>query len=101
MEANNYRETTPLAHLCDHYKADIRFFESLEAYGLITLVRVEQIPSIETEQIRQVEKWIHLHYDLNINMEGLDAIGHLLDKMQRLQAELAQAKRRLSTLEDF
>jgi len=101
MEANNEMETIPLTHLCKHYKTDIHFFESLESYGLITLIQVEQTTCIQTEQIREVEKWIHLHYDLNINMEGLDAIAHLLHKMQQLQTELTHVKRRLNGLEDF
>jgi len=101
MEANNDMDTTPLTHLCNYYKADIQFFESLESFGLITLIQVEQTPSIQTEQLREVEKWIHLHYDLNINMEGLDAIGHLLHKMEQMQTELARVKRRLNSLEDI
>ncbi|UAY55031.1 chaperone modulator CbpM [Arachidicoccus terrestris] len=100
MEASNQIETIPVMHLCTHYQTDIHFFELLQEYGLVTLIQVEQTPSIEVERIKEVEKWIHLHYDLNINMEGLDAIAHLLQKMERLQSELSQVKSRLRGFEE-
>lgn len=99
METNHPIETIPVTHLCTHYQTDVRFFELLEDYGLITLIQVEQTPSIEMERIKDVERWIHLHYDLNINMEGLDAISHLLQKMTLLQSELVQTQSRLRSFE--
>ena len=92
MEVNSNKETIPVTHLCTHYQTTVQFFESLEEFGLVRLVQAEDVPSVELDQIRQVEKWIHLHYDLNINMEGLDAIGHLLEKMEYLQSELTRTK---------
>ena len=32
---------------------------------------------IDFEQLADIEKYIHLYYDLDINMEGLEAIMHL------------------------
>lgn len=101
MSTNNPLETIPVTHLCAHYQTDTQFFERLEEYGLITLVQVSKTPSIEVDRIKEVERWIHLHYDLNINMEGLDAIAHLLEKMERLQSELSQVKSRLRGFEDL
>ena len=100
MEANNPLDTTPVTYLCTHYQTDTQFFERLQDFGLITLIQVAETPSIETDRIREVERWIHLHYDLNINMEGLDAISHLLQKMERLQSELTQVKSRLRGFEN-
>lgn len=95
METNNPTDTIPVTHLCTHYQTDTHFFEMLQDYGLITLIQVEQTPSIEVDRIKEVERWIHLHYDLNINMEGLDAIAHLLHRMEHLQSELSRAQSRL------
>lgn len=100
MEANNHSiQTISVTHLCTHYQAETTFFERLEAFGLIHLIQVDQTPAIEVESIKEVERWIHLHYDLNINMEGLDAISHLLRRMENLQSELSQAKSRLRSIE--
>lgn len=99
MEADNKVDTISITRLCTHYQADTQFFEALEQFGLITLIRQESTASIPVDRIREVEKWIHLHYDLNINMEGLDAIANLLEKVAVLQAELSEARRRISYLE--
>lgn len=92
METDN---TIPVDHLCQHYQADTTFFESLRDYGLVEIVEVEHMPSIATERIKTVETMIHLHYDLNINMEGLDAIAHLLSRIDQLKQELNQTKNQL------
>ncbi len=36
-----------------------------------------------------------MHYDLNINLEGIDAIYHLLNRVSALQQELETVKNRL------
>lgn len=102
MEANNNNnsiETIPVTNLCIHYKIETAFFERLESFGLINLIHQEQTPAIAVESIKEIERWIHLHYDLNINMEGLDAISHILQRMEILQTELAKAKSRLRSME--
>jgi len=102
MEANNHTmETISVSHLCAHYKTESQFFERLEAFGLIHLIHEEETPAIEVESIKEVERWIHLHYDLNINMEGLDAISHLLQRMKQLQSELIQVKSQLRSQDSW
>lgn len=85
----------PITHLCVHYQADTDFFNALQEYELVEIIQVEQVPCIPMEQIKDVETLVHLHYDLNINLEGLDVISHLLTKMQELHQELNQVKSRL------
>jgi len=40
-----------------------------------------------------------LHVDLDINIEGLDAISHLLQKVNALQNELVALRNRLQIYE--
>ena len=35
------------------------------------------------------------NYDLSINLEGIDAIHHLLNRVEKLQAEVFRLKNRL------
>ena len=42
---------------------------------------------------------IRLHYELDINIEGIDAISHLLQRVDQLQDELRIMKNRLSRYE--
>ncbi len=54
---------------------------------------------IEASAIPQVEKIMRLHFDLNINLEGIDVIINLLQQIETLQEEITQLKRRLSLYE--
>jgi hypothetical protein len=39
--------------------------------------------------------FMHLHQDLDINLEGIDAISHLLKRMHDMQRELNMLKNKL------
>jgi len=42
---------------------------------------------------------LRLHYDLNINLEGIDAVTSLLKQISNLQQELLAVKNKLSLYE--
>ncbi|AYD47164.1 MAG TPA: chaperone modulator CbpM [Arachidicoccus soli] len=86
----------PLQHICTHYQAEVSFIQSLHEYGLIEIISEEETTFISEEQIKEIERMIHLHYDLNINIEGIDAIVHLLQKMENLNTEMVLLKNKLS-----
>lgn len=81
--------------LCANYNVEISFIHTLTEFGLVEIVTIEAIPCISKEQIKDLERLIHLHYELDINMEGIDAIHNLLQKVDLLQAELKELKNRL------
>jgi hypothetical protein len=84
----------PVEELCAHYNIEIAFISSLSEYELIELTRLDEIIYVHIDQIRDIEKMIRLHFELNINLEGIDAIYHLLKKVDRLESELKYVKRR-------
>ena len=42
---------------------------------------------------------IHIHQDLNVNIEGIDVVVNLLQKMENLQNELISVKNTLRLYE--
>ena len=84
---------------CRHYQVDPSFVQSLGEYGLIELREVENQEYIHKDALHELEKFIHLHYDLNINMEGLDAIEQLLQRVKDMQQELNLLRNRLRMYE--
>ena len=42
-----------------------------------------------------VERYSRMYYDLSINMEGIDAIHHLLARMEEMQREIHSLRGRL------
>jgi hypothetical protein len=55
---------------------------------------------IELEEMRALERMIRLHYDLEINMEGIDAIAHLLERVEHMQEEMRMLRRKLGVVEE-
>jgi len=63
-------------------------------------MKVKKTRCLYEEEIQTIEKMIRLHYDLEINLEGIEAISHLLKRVDGLQEELTSLKNRLSLYED-
>ena len=80
---------------CIQYDIEVSFIQQLGEYGLIDIITVEEKPFIHSNQLGELEKFIRMHYDLDINMEGIDAIAHLLAKVKNLQSEIISLKNRL------
>lgn len=89
----------PLQHICTHYQAEVSFIHSLQDFGLVEIVSEEETFFIQEEQVKEIERMIHLHYDLNINIEGIDVIANLLQKMEDLNHEMVLLKNKLSRYE--
>ncbi|RRB02747.1 chaperone modulator CbpM [Larkinella rosea] len=81
---------------CLKYQIEHAFVFSLEEYGLIELVVVEAQKCIPLHQMQAIEKFSNLYYDLNINLDGIDAISHLLQKIEVMQDEIRLLKSKLS-----
>jgi chaperone modulatory protein CbpM len=88
-------ELIPAPLFCTHYNIELSFIDSLRDYGLIELTSNQETYFIHKEQIREIEKMIHLHYDLDINLEGIDAIAHMLRRMNELQSEVRALRNKL------
>ena len=46
-------------------------------------------------ELPDVERYSRMYYDLSINMEGIDAIHHLLARMEEMQREIHSLRGRL------
>lgn len=77
---------------CRYYSIETSFVKTLSEHGLIELEYTNESYFISNEHLPLLEKYMHLHYDLDINMEGIEAISHLLEKVATLQAELRALK---------
>ena len=44
--------------------------------------------SAQRQQLPRLERLARMHYDLDINLEGIEAISHLLERVERMQHDL-------------
>ena len=84
---------------CISHNIEVSFISSLQETGLIEIAFVEEAAYIDVEQLLQVEKCIHFYYDLDINLEGIETITHLLRRMNAMQDEITSLRNRLSLYE--
>ena len=89
----------PANDFCLHHHIEVSFLHSLHDYGFITIITTEDDVYLEAEQLELIEKLVRLHFDLHINLEGIDVVQHLLEKMEQLQAEMRQLKNKLQLYE--
>ena len=82
----------PAEDFCIYHNIEYSFIHSLEDSGLITVTSVEQATYIPADEVQKLEKFIRLHYDLDINIEGIETINHLLEKIQEMQHEILQLR---------
>ena len=88
-----------VSEFCTAHQIEITFIESLAQHGLITVETVNEQLSIQDTQLPSLEKMVRLHYDLEINLEGIETIFHLLERVEALQHEMHELKKRMELYE--
>lgn len=89
----------PAIQFCTQHQIDQSFIHLLSERGIMEIVILEENEFIPVEKLPLLEKCMHLHYELEINIEGIEAIQHLLQKIEDLQHEIQQLKNRLNFYE--
>lgn len=89
----------PLELYCQHEELDITFVQALSERGLIHVVVEQERACIAPEQLPRLEQLARMHFDLDINLEGLEAISHLLERMEHMQREMRALQARLRMYE--
>lgn len=93
------RDLIIVSEYCQKCHIDPSFIRLLEEEGLIEIDVVEGEKYLLSSQLRELEGYTRMYYDLSINLEGIDAIHHLLGRMESLQQEVAHLKKRLRLYE--
>ena len=91
----DHEKVISLSEVCTHYKVEVTFIRTLGDYGLIQIIEQENEAFVDAEALAELETILHLHYDLEINLEGIDAISHLLKKVREMQRELTLLRNKL------
>jgi chaperone modulatory protein CbpM len=95
----NIENFIPLNQLSTHYQVEVSFFNNLNEMGLIEIQTIEQVEYIQEDKIQDIEKMVRMHHELDVNIEGIDVVFNLLQKIHDLQEELMNAKRQLRRYE--
>ena len=89
----------PVTDFCRYYNVEIAFFETLKAYKLVEITTVKRKDYVNADDLQYLEKLVRLHYDLEINPEGIDVITRLLEQIESMHREMNALKNKLMRYE--
>jgi hypothetical protein len=96
MENN---ELILLETFCNSCGIDTSYIITLQEYELIDLTTMENQYYVSIETIREIEQIHYFHTELEINLEGITTIKHLLNQIQDLQNQLKKAQIKIERIE--
>jgi len=86
---------------CASHEIEISFVSALQSSGLIEIIRISDTDFIENDQLAELEKFTRLYYELDINLEGIETINYLLQRMNSMNEEITHLKNRLRLYENL
>jgi len=84
---------------CTSHNIEISFISSLQQSGLIEITTIKESDFIVADQLQQLEKFVRLYYELDINLEGIETINYLLQRIGSMQDEIKTLRNRLRLYE--
>ena len=89
----------PVKIFCIHHQVEFSFIYTLQDYGMVEMIKKEEEYFIPAKQLNELERYVRLYRDLEINPEGIDVIVHLLQKMKIMQEKINNLQNRLTAYE--
>jgi chaperone modulatory protein CbpM len=84
---------------CVYHQLEHTFITDLQEAGLVEVKIVNNTAYIPETELQKLEKIIRLHNELDINMAGIEAIIHLLQRVEDIQEEIRLLKNSLRLYE--
>jgi len=84
---------------CNNCHIELAFVDTLQQKGLIEILTIEETAFIEIGQLQQLEKLINFYYGLDINLEGIETILHLLQRIDSMHEEINRLQNKLRLYE--
>lgn len=78
------------------YQVEETFLDQLHSSGLIEIVIEEDDRYIEYDYLQEIEQFVRWYYELEINMEGIEALHHMLQQVQQLQDDVTKLRGELN-----
>ncbi len=92
-------EMIPATEFCIHHNIELAFIASLNESGLIEIIIIEEKLFLPVSQLSHLEKLVRLYYEMDINLEGIETVNHLLQRINAMELQIAQLNNRLRIYE--
>ena len=94
------QENISADEFCIHHQVEMTFIHALKDEGLIEVVLLDEKLCVPLQQLPKLEKMARLYYDMDINIEGIESITHLLNEIEEMQQQITHLNNRLRLYED-
>ncbi|MGQ1927897.1 chaperone modulator CbpM [Ornithobacterium rhinotracheale] len=84
-----------ISDYCKNTQIESTFISELQDEGILVLQQVDNEDCIEEDMLEELEKYSRWHYDLGVNLAGIDAMRHMLQRMQQMEREIQSLKNSL------
>jgi len=84
---------------CVNHNIEISFISSLQQSGLIEIITFKKKEFIDASQLQHLEKIVRFHFELDINIEGIEVISNLLERINSMQNEISTLRNRIGLYE--
>jgi chaperone modulatory protein CbpM len=85
----------PAETFCACHSVELSFIRSLHDSGLIGLSIREGTIFLSSSDLARLERMIRLHYEMDINIEGIEAVSHLLQRLDDMERQVVSLQNRV------
>lgn len=93
------QENITVNEFCIHHRVEMSFIHTLKDEGLIEFVQLDEQLCVPLQQLPQLEKIVRMYYDMDINIEGIESITHLLKEIEDMQQQITHLNNKLRLYE--
>jgi chaperone modulatory protein CbpM len=84
------------SEFCMYHNIELSFICSLNESGLIDITIVEERLFVPLSQLKHLEKLLRLNAEMGINIEGIETITYLLQRINDMQQHILQLTNKLA-----
>ncbi|MFM1877911.1 MAG: hypothetical protein RLZZ241_777 [Bacteroidota bacterium] len=85
-----------IQEFCTGHHLEESFIFQLQDLGVIRLKMAQNQAVIRRRELDKLERLVRLHRDLEINLQGLQAVQHLLEQLDEARLEIQELRQRLN-----
>jgi len=93
-------ELIPAGEFCAFHHVELSFIQHLHESGLIEMTIRNGAVFLSAEELPALEKFTRWFYELQINPEGIEALSHVLGRVEQLLEENRVLRNRLQRYEN-
>lgn len=86
----------PVSEFCIYHNMELSFIYSLNESGLIDITDINEEIYVPAVQLKHLEQLMRLKQEMDINIEGIETVTYLLQRIRDMQQEIAVLNNKLA-----